>query len=246
MEKHVKDHHPNGQKIVMQCDYCGKNCSGKAKLKLHIERIHDKKEHVPCQFCGKKYHKNHMDKHVRAMHLEQTNQCNICGKTFGTATTLLWHIRGVHEKLTPFRCNICGKAFRQRGNLSTHMRGVHKGEKVVKCTICGRRFQRDKALKEHMEEEHSTPNLPPPQPPVPAPPPQIHQPHPMPQLVPNMPRKCEHCPLSFDTDDQLQEHRIMQHQHRPTTAFQCPICKNNFVSRSVLHEHIMLVHRQLL
>ena len=63
-------------------------------------------------------------------------ECEICGKSLTTKTTLAQHISAIHEGNKPFKCDNCDYKCSSKGNLKTHVESVHGGKKPFKCDIC--------------------------------------------------------------------------------------------------------------
>ncbi|XP_069671857.1 zinc finger protein 813-like isoform X4 [Periplaneta americana] len=74
-------------------------------------------------------------------------KCDVCGKCYTQAGSLIVHKRG-HTNYKPFICNVCGKDFTTFACLKRHER-VHTGEKPFKCKTCGKCFSEWSNLTRH-------------------------------------------------------------------------------------------------
>ncbi|XP_019948476.2 zinc finger protein 574 isoform X2 [Paralichthys olivaceus] len=148
--------------------------------------------------------------------------CPYCGKTFTRRVFLRTHVYShTGEKL--FTCKLCSKAFTNSQSLLRHSMS-HTGHKPYSCDICGKNFSQAATLKRHRRIHTST------------------QPRrrrgrkPM-CTVDNegTPRlfSCPHCPSRFNTDDQLNDHKLFHTSH----PFPCPVCGQAFTRRKDLDLH---------
>ena len=110
-----------------QCDICQKLFGTTAELNQHISAVHEGLKPHQCSQCDRKFSaRGGLDSHIKTVHEEKKVICPICGASF-SVFALKRHIKGVHEKATPFVCKICNHGFKQSGNLKYHMATVHRG-----------------------------------------------------------------------------------------------------------------------
>ena len=89
------------------------------------------------------------------MHLQLKNQnCHVCTKSFGAKSSLLTHIRSVHEKRDRVECNLCTKTFGSKCSQRQHIETVHQKIKKFVCRICNNKFAHSGSLKEHIVKTH--------------------------------------------------------------------------------------------
>ncbi|XP_051262582.1 zinc finger protein 574 isoform X4 [Dicentrarchus labrax] len=148
--------------------------------------------------------------------------CPYCGKTFTRRVFLRTHVYShTGEKL--FTCKVCTKSFTNSQSLLRHSMS-HTGSKPYSCNVCGKNFSQAATLKRHQRIHTST-----------------------------LPRRkrgrkpvctldnegaahlfaCPHCPSRFNTEDQLNHHKLLHTSH----PFPCPECGEAFNRRKDLDLH---------
>ncbi|KAM9353504.1 zinc finger protein 574 [Symphorus nematophorus] len=148
--------------------------------------------------------------------------CPYCGKTFTRRVFLRTHVYShTGEKL--FTCKVCTKSFTNSQSLLRHSMS-HTGTKPYSCNVCGKNFSQAATLKRHQRIHTST-----------------------------LPRRkrgrkpvctldnegsahllsCPHCPSRFNTEDQLNHHKLLHTSH----PFPCPECGEAFKRRKDLDLH---------
>ncbi|XP_070822288.1 zinc finger protein 574 isoform X1 [Chaetodon trifascialis] len=148
--------------------------------------------------------------------------CPYCGKTFTRRVFLRTHVYShTGEKL--FMCKVCTKSFSNSQSLLRHSMS-HTGNKPFSCDVCGKNFSQAATLKRHQAIHTST--------------------------VPRRKRgrkpvctldnegaahlfACPHCPSRFNTEDQLNHHKLLHTSH----PFPCPECGEAFKRRKDLDLH---------
>ena len=81
--QHIKRVHGDNVRDE-QCTECGKLYFTKQVLNRHVKYVHDKQGHpsglkTKCEFCGKSFSKNFMQKHLKAVHKGSRDYvCHIC------------------------------------------------------------------------------------------------------------------------------------------------------------------------
>ncbi|XP_034553031.1 zinc finger protein 574 isoform X2 [Notolabrus celidotus] len=148
--------------------------------------------------------------------------CPYCGKTFTRRVFLRTHVFShTGEKL--FTCKVCTKSFANSQSLLRHSMS-HTGNKPYSCHVCGKNFSQAATLKRHQRIHAST-----------------------------LPRRkrgrkpvctldnegaahlfsCPNCPSKFNTEDQLNHHKLLHTSH----PFPCPECGEAFKRRKDLDLH---------
>ncbi|KAF3692115.1 Zinc finger protein 574 [Channa argus] len=148
--------------------------------------------------------------------------CPYCGKTFTRRVFLRTHVYShTGEKL--FTCKVCTKSFTNSQSLLRHSMS-HTGNKPYSCDVCGKNFSQAATLKRHQR---------------------IHT-----SVQPRRKRgrkpvctldnegaahlfSCPHCPSRFNTEDQLNHHKLLHTSH----PFPCPECGEAFKRRKDLDLH---------
>ncbi|XP_041650293.1 zinc finger protein 574 isoform X2 [Cheilinus undulatus] len=148
--------------------------------------------------------------------------CPYCGKTFTRRVFLRTHVFShTGEKL--FTCKVCTKSFSNSQSLLRHSMS-HTGNKPYSCDVCCKNFSQAATLKRHQRIHTST-----------------------------LPRRkrgrkpvctldnegaahlfaCPNCPSRFNTEDQLNHHKLLHTSH----PFPCPDCGEAFKRRKDLDLH---------
>ena len=94
-----------------------------AKLKRHIESVHEKTKPFKCDICDyRASRKSHLKKHIELVHYEETKpfKCDICDYSCSYKTNLKKHIESVHEGKEAFKCDICEYICFQKSSLKSH------------------------------------------------------------------------------------------------------------------------------
>ncbi|XP_072250039.1 zinc finger protein 574 isoform X1 [Leuresthes tenuis] len=151
--------------------------------------------------------------------------CPYCGKTFTRRVFLRTHVYShTGEKL--FTCKVCTKSFTNSQSLLRHSMS-HTGNKPFCCDVCGKNFSQAATLKRHQL---------------------IHT-----SMQPRRKRgrkpmctldsegsshlfACPNCPSRFNTEDQLNHHKLLHTSH----PFPCPECGEAFKRRKDLDLHSLM------
>ncbi|XP_038842278.1 zinc finger protein 574-like isoform X1 [Salvelinus namaycush] len=154
--------------------------------------------------------------------------CPHCGQTFTRRGFLRAHVFShTGEKL--FTCKVCQKSFASSPNLLRHSL-THMGTKPFPCSVCGKRFSQPGVLKRH-GLTHSQPKS-------------RRRRSRWKKRTPegedgeSQLFACPNCTARFQTDQQLQEHRLLHTSH----PFPCSVCGEAFKRRKELDLH-SLIHQ---
>ncbi|KAK6326695.1 hypothetical protein J4Q44_G00023400 [Coregonus suidteri] len=149
--------------------------------------------------------------------------CPHCGQTFTRRGFLRAHVFShTGEKL--FTCKVCQKSFASSPNLLRHSL-THMGTKPFPCSVCGKRFSQPGVLKRH-GLTHSQPKA-------------RRRRSRWKKRTPEGEDEesqlfaCPNCTARFQTDQQLQEHRLLHTSH----PFPCSVCGEAFKRRKELDLH---------
>ena len=215
---------PNG------CDTCGKICTSKHYLEMHMQRTHVQQKCDLCDFSGL-YLK--LKEHMKQKHPEhKPYKCDKCSITYGLQLSLKWHkldiklcqshIKSLENKQESI-CETCGEVFQTARRLAQHNIRIHKKqeEKNHICEYCGAAYSKANILKVHVNRYHTP--------------------------------KCYICILC----DHMVTKRtgLLQHQtelhnfvfkgRRSRDIYPCETCQQRFESTSDLDAHFANEHKQI-
>nr|XP_033800968.1 zinc finger protein 646-like [Geotrypetes seraphini] len=109
-----------------------------------------------CNICGRTYrHAGSLLNHKNT-HKTGLYKCSICLKQFYNPMAMKNHLR-IHNAMKRFWCQDCGKAFRASRELISHQR-VHTGERPFSCPVCSRGFSSKLSLKQHQKTHGNSKN----------------------------------------------------------------------------------------
>ncbi|XP_063286880.1 zinc finger protein 646 [Pelobates fuscus] len=110
-----------------------------------------------CNLCGRTYrHAGSLLNHKNT-HKTGVYKCSICLKQFFNPMAIKNHLR-THTAEKRFQCLECGKAFRSSRELICHHR-VHTGERPFHCPICNRGFSSKLTLRHHQRTHKELPSF---------------------------------------------------------------------------------------
>ncbi|KAL7014829.1 hypothetical protein ACKWTF_016147 [Chironomus riparius] len=203
------------------CPHCCKTFVDKRKLKIHIEKFHEKRTRK-CEYCDFNANsKSELLRHVKSNHLKENNSttdvriCPDCGKILKGNNHLNFHIKTKHLKLTKYQCDLCG--FRSYGKyeIRSHILIHHlplELRKEYKCDLCPSILTTAMSLKTHKQHKHSG-------------------------LKPHI---CIFCNKSYALKETLKSH--IRNVHNGERKYKCPTCNKGFNSNPRLTDHINNTH----
>lgn len=169
-------HHMKQHTTAASCEICGKVFKERRKLRLHIERRHEKLRKYECSICQKKLSSlDSVQMHIKSAHSNQVFKCSYCPKTYPTELSHRYHekkhienpefvgkkdwkefytvVEGEENKpgLKLKKCNLCGAVARAIG---THLATVHFPNEF-RCTICGITIKNKQRFETHVLEHEN-------------------------------------------------------------------------------------------
>ncbi|KAJ8364893.1 hypothetical protein SKAU_G00137240 [Synaphobranchus kaupii] len=101
-----------------------------------------------CNICGRTYrHAGSLLNHKNTHKTGHFN-CSFCAKPFSNPMALRNHTR-IHTQKKKHVCTTCNKAFRLASILHNHQKIHIRGEMHINCPVCGKSFQGKSGLKRH-------------------------------------------------------------------------------------------------
>lgn len=148
-----------------KCQHCGRTFFSAVSFRRDLKIDHTELNELRCISCNDTFESISDLQFHKSVHSRNTGSdgpflCSMCGKTFGTLSTLRSHERRVHQSHEnstqdsdmKHTCEECGKEFQFQEYLKRHM--LKHGEKNFVCETCGRRSETLYTLKLH-QESHS-------------------------------------------------------------------------------------------
>jgi hypothetical protein len=125
------------KQTIFKCHICTKTFNLKSNLRIHIEKVHEKKKKFTCSHCSKGFYFKYLFQSHLVIHEftsdSTTNsnrpfRCDVngCGKFYKNKIGLHMHQRYMHDKLTQVKCLICSKMFSSKHNLKRHQEKRHR------------------------------------------------------------------------------------------------------------------------
>ncbi|XP_055611721.1 oocyte zinc finger protein XlCOF22-like [Uranotaenia lowii] len=136
---------PEEERIVFECNQCGKKYSRKYQLTKHQADVHNTDRPFKCPICGEGFIN---DDCLRLHMLVHDNfKCDICAEKFNTKGGLKDHLAR-HSDEHNFCCNVCGKTMKKRDSLRVHLLR-HTNERTFECEDCGKKYKTKDCLRNH-------------------------------------------------------------------------------------------------
>ncbi|KAL8617755.1 hypothetical protein ACOMHN_054751 [Nucella lapillus] len=145
------------------CHTCGDVFKVAVHLDTHLLKVHgvltDRHKRCQCQFCGSTFSlPSHVKKHILHKHSDlgddpasakaRTFRCDLCGKEYDRADSMMVHKRRRHTEGKRFQCEYCPKRFFGRSHWLDHTR-QHFGASKHVCRWCSQQFSSGYALRVH-------------------------------------------------------------------------------------------------
>lgn len=167
----------------------------------------------------------------------RAHQCLVCDRVFRRRQDYTDHMR-IHEDVKPFACELCGKEFRTKRELGSHAR-THEAPHI-NCPYCALSCTNKSNMNKHVRRMHLKQcrctvegcdvvvedqvrlllhQM------------QIHHLRP--------PPTCPRCAARIADDAQMKLHLTL---HFAARQFQCPVCHDEFGTRTSYYRHYRLKH----
>ncbi|KAG9349427.1 hypothetical protein JZ751_027870, partial [Albula glossodonta] len=140
------------------CELCDQTFGTRSKLRLHRQRVHDKRPTHFCSLCDYSgYSLNDVSRHNLSCHTgELCHSCTLCDARFSSDTALKQHCLRQHQEPACHPCPSCSFSCRSQATLKAHILRKHP---QLECTTCQETFGTREALEEH-RKSHFTQKCP--------------------------------------------------------------------------------------
>uniref|UniRef100_A0A4W4EL80 C2H2-type domain-containing protein n=1 Tax=Electrophorus electricus TaxID=8005 RepID=A0A4W4EL80_ELEEL len=171
-----------------------------------------------CNICGRSY--RHAGSLLNHKNTHKTGHftCSFCAKPFSNPMALRNHTR-IHTQKKKYVCPTCGKAFRLSSILYNHQKIHARGVTHYSCQTCGKSFQGKSGLKRHRCYRNGTSTS---------------------AKTHSMARHCcPDCGKTFCEFAHLQSHMEV---HSKGLPYYCSLCQQNFPNQTSFQQHQEVHH----
>ncbi|MBN3308429.1 ZN142 protein, partial [Amia calva] len=132
----------------LSCELCSQTFGTRSKLRLHRQRVHDKRPTHFCSFCDYSgYSLNDVNRHNLSCHTgELSHACTHCKALFSSETALKQHCHRQHQDPTSLACPQCNFTCHSQATLKGHLLRKHP---QLECPTCQVVFQSRESLDDH-------------------------------------------------------------------------------------------------
>lgn len=203
----------NSTKQILDCPYCGRYITSKARLDYHLFKFHEigqgKEKSFQCKMCERRFSsKPGLRYHEWASHKTgKTYTCELCNRTFPFRMLYNSHKLFAHGKKNVV-CEVCGEMFFTISKLNVHVNAVHRNALTWLCKLCNKKFTTVSAYRHHVIAKHK----------------QTHY-------------HCPHCSCHFKKKYSLNQH-LSKHN-----IFICQKCKSKYDSVGAFVQHMAEGHK---
>ncbi|XP_062862385.1 zinc finger protein 142 [Trichomycterus rosablanca] len=154
-----------------RCELCDQTFGTSSKLRLHRQRIHDRKPTHFCSLCDYKgYNPTDISRHVVSCHTgDLSHPCSRCDASFSSDVALKQHFKRTHQTSSKHRCSQCSFTCSTQAVLKAHLHSEHsqntnvtsqetpdrsKVFRVHRCPDCAFTTAKKLTLIQHIMDEH--------------------------------------------------------------------------------------------
>lgn len=198
-----------------RCQICDRQLFNKDEYDVHQmyhEPLRERKSNSICFICGKELSsEQNLTSHLKT-HIDDPQNCVVCGNTYGNEHKLEQHQILSHTPRVYLVCQLCGRICSSPKTLEMHFERVHKEKESARCVKCSITFKDFRSLQRHNRNKHST----------------------MPPRY-----KCKFCGKGFNRKITWDDHEA---SHTGRKKYECEFCGRRFVSNPNYTFHRQRAH----
>ena len=195
----------------LKCPQCKFKTMSGYYLKRHIRVFHEEKNDVAKMGSVKI---PILKRQMRSANKGTTFSCPRCDLKAARKSSLLLHMKAVHQNEKEFFCNQCDFKTAYKNSLREHVKAVHNGIKKHSCEMCGFQTAYKQMLQEHVKAIHDT----------------------------RKDLSCNQCPYMTSRKNSLQRHFKMVHDK--IRDKKCSQCNFETSLANALKKHVENIHEK--